>query len=276
MDAFKRFSLALMAAVVVAGAAPAFSQTRDTRPTEPDRPTIEQKEKDSSEERADPAQPGRLPKGSPGMLCKLTWDDDEIVGVLVTNDTGKLIPAGTIVTVYVQPGGIQKQYKVTADWYPGQAMDIAIDIGGVDAIAACSIKLKPERDSKQLPQPAEDTPWYLAGKVEFKCAVNWNNSVEPAQLYIGLQNSGNVTIPKGTKIVFVLPSGEWMTYELKKDWLPGEVFKLPLPYSNERGDFYGHLPSGQKCTFTKVETGETGPAVEEQGSVPQIDPSKVP
>lgn len=276
MDAFRRFSLALMAAVVVAGATPAFSQTRDTRPTEPDRPTIEQGEKGGSEERVDPAQPGKLPKGSPGMLCELTWDDNEIVGVLVTNDTGKLIPAGTMVTVYVQPGGIQKQYKVTADWHPGQALDIAIDIGGVQSIAACSIKLKPERNSNELPQPAEDTPWYLSGKVEFSCSVNWNSSVAPAQLYIGLMNRGNVTIPKGTKIVFVLPSGEWMTYVLEKDWLPGEVFTLPLAYSNERGDFYGHKPSGQKCTYTKVETGELGPAVEEQGPVPQIDPSKVP
>ena len=68
----------------------------------------------------------------------------------------------------------------------------------------------------------------------------------------------------------------WMTCVLEQDWLPGEVFKLPLPYSNERGDFYGHLPSGQKCTVTKVETSETGPAVEEQGPVPPIDPSKVP
>lgn len=276
MDAFKRFSLALMAAVVVAGATPAFSQTRDTRPTEPDRPTIERGEKGSSEERADPAQPGRLPKGTPGTACELAWDGDQISGVLLTNDTGKMIPVGTVITVYIQPGNIQKQYKVTANWHPGTVVDIAVDVGSVTSIAACSMKVQPDR-SGQLPQPEEETPWYLKGEVSFYCFVNWHWNPPPARPFILFENDGDVMIPAGTKIVFMLPLGEAMTYVLEEDWFPGQSLELPMNYSHEMQDFYiQHDKEHQACTYEKVETGDTGPAVEEQGPVPGIDPAKVP
>jgi len=263
-------TLTLLALAAAVAATPAFAQ-RDTRP-DPDKPRIERQ--DHQEERADNTE--RLRKSSPGMACELTWDGNLISGVIVKNDTGKTIKAGTVVTVYIQPGNIEKQYKVTADWPSGTEMDISIDVGGVESIAACAIRIKPERADKGLPQPTEETPWYLTGEVGFGCHLAWRSKGfdKPAELYIMFRNTGDVTIPAGTKIVFVLPSGEWMTYIVPKDWPPYGTLDLPLTYSNERGDFYN--ASGQTCTYTKVETGEVAPSVEEQGPVPKIDPSKIP
>ncbi|KQW78223.1 hypothetical protein ASC89_15650 [Devosia sp. Root413D1] len=276
MDAFKRFSLALMAAVVVAGATPAFSQTRDTRPTEPDRPTIEQGEKGGSEERADRAQPGRLPKGTPGTECKLAWDGDQISGVLLTNDTGKMIPVGTVITVYIQPGNIQKQYKVTADWHPGTVVDIAIDVGSVTSIAACSMKVQPDR-SGQLPQPEPEKPWYMQGEVSFYCTVVWRWDPPPGRPFVSFKNDGDVMIPAGTTITYMLPLGEAVSYVLEKDWHPGQYLEVAMHYSLEMQEFYIiHDKEHQACSNETVVTGDYGPAVEEQGPVPGIDPAKVP
>lgn len=263
-------SISLLAlGAIIAFATPAFAQ-RDTRP-DPDRPKIE---RPGNDERAE-VNTDRLRESSPGMACELTWDGNLISGVVVKNDTGKTIKAGSVVTVYIQPGNIEKQYKVVADWYSGTEMDIAIDVGGVDSIAACSIRIKPDRADKGLPQPAEETPWYLQGDVEFDCHIRWKSTgpTTPAQLYVQFYNTGDVTIPAGTKIVFVLPSGERMTLVTDKDWPPNTTFQLDLAYSNERGDFYNESRS---CTYTKVETGDFGPAVEEQGTVPKIDPGKIP
>lgn len=266
----RTISLLALAALLVGAASPAFAQ-RDTRPEE--RPQIEKSE--HHDERDDRSDDGRLPKGTPGTTCELVWEGDQINGVLLSNDTGKTIPVGTVITVYIQPGNIQKQFKVTADWHAGTVVDVTIDVGAIQSIAACSIKVKPERNSKELPQPSEKARWYDGHEVAFGCSVGWDGTVEPNQLYVQMWNDSDVAIPAGTKLVFVLPSGEWMTYVLETDWAPKTAFRLPLTYSSERADYYSGFNS-RVCTYTKVETGDLGPAVEEQGPVPGIDPAKVP
>lgn len=97
-------SISLLAlGAIIALATPAFAQ-RDTRPA-PDRPKIE---RPGTDERAE-VNTDRLRERTPGMACELTWDGNLISGVVVKNDTGKTITAGTVVTVYIQPGNIETQ-----------------------------------------------------------------------------------------------------------------------------------------------------------------------
>ena len=119
MDVLERFSLALMAAVVVVGAAPAFSQTRDTRPEQPDRPTTEpQRPSVGSDRQGDgdsqvsdgPIVERSLPASPPGFECLIAADGTSLEYAYVVNNTGKTIPHGTMITWYVQPGNIVKHY----------------------------------------------------------------------------------------------------------------------------------------------------------------------
>jgi hypothetical protein len=275
MDALKRFSLALMAAALVVGTTPAFSQTRDTRPTEPDRPTTEQGEKDSSEERADPAQSRRLPKATPGTDCEAHADGNGAWEVTVANESGNTLAAGTVLTLYLQPGNVQKTFKLETDWYPGTEIDVTVKAGDFELGARCVVKIMPKRADTGKPGLG-GVPWYAQGPVGFTCLGLTVYS--PDHAYITLVNDYAVVIPAGTKIVFQLPDGQWYVYILEEDWGLNVPLKVSVHLSEglEQTFIDWQADDGPRCAYTKVETGYSGPAVEEQGSVPQIDPSKLP
>jgi hypothetical protein len=269
MDALKRFSLALMAAVVVTGTTPAFSQTRDTRPTEPDRPTIERSDDDNGEAEVT-ERIHRLPKGSPNISCAVIFDGTDFVEITVSNDTGKTIPAGTVITLYVQPGDVEKLYKLETDWDPGTEIEVMLKAGDIKAPARCSVRVKPERAERGLPQPEKDVSWYAAGDVDFECVV-----IEKyGKLLVQFKNTGEISILAGATFTYTLPWGQTVTYVLDGPVGAGSIFEVSLETTDEMMDYFN---SGKPlaCTFTSVDTGYVGPIVED-GGVPQIDPAKVP
>ena len=165
MDALKRFSLALMAAVVVAGATPAFSQTRDTRPTGPDRPRTDQGDGGSGGGTAE-ADRDYVPKSSPGLSCVIDYEPGYHY-VYLTNNTGETIPAGTVVTWYAQPGGAQGSYVTPKDWPPGGRFNVPVgDKPAIAEISFCTVKFStarqadpPAEEPERADKPVTDNPF---------------------------------------------------------------------------------------------------------------------
>lgn len=261
MNRLKHLGL-LAATAIFLATTPSLAQTRDDRPSY--RPQHEQHESDRDEK----ADEGRLPKGTAGTLCDFTWDDGKVTGVVLTNDTGKVIPAGTVITVHVQPGNIHKQYKVTSDWHSGQTIEVPVNVGGVASIAACSMKVRPERAQKPgRIQLDREVPWYEQGIITFRCIdVGEFGSVR-------LFNDGAAAIPAGTKIIFQLPDGQWYTYVLKDDWEVNTDLLVNVQLTDELKSIGpGEWPG---CPYVKVETGYSGPGLKEQNPL-LIDPSRIP
>jgi len=254
MDALKRFSLALMAAVVVAGATPAFSQTRDTRPTEPDRPRIDRSDHDGSSGDADEPEATTAPRITAGIGCMVDQRDGDKLEAKLVNATGKAIPAGTVITVYIQPGNIQQHYKLPKDWGPGFALRVSLDANDVQLPAFCSVRvgsLQPVHDgmenagprpdktppSKPPYKPRETPPtlvpfkpgdagafdqdFPLTGEYGFTCQI-----VEGGTL---ITNTGTMTIKEDSRLTWHVPghySASWYVWD---DIPPGESFFLPDP-----------------------------------------------
>lgn len=234
MDALKRFSIAAMATLLVAGLTPALAQTRDTRP-EPQRPRVENgggSDSSSTDIKIEP----RLPKSTDGVRCliKQTHGGPEVT---VVNGTGKVIPAGTVVTFYMQPGNIQKTFKLETDWQPGQPIAVPVKLAELPQDAECAVKLAtpdggPEPETKdepleegdaQPPGPApdlptgegdpepitfvpvlEEEPVILQGQTS--CTLRPTN--DAATLWgVDIVNLGPDPWPIGTKIHLKMPDG---------------------------------------------------------------------
>ncbi len=241
MDALKRFSLALMAAVVVAGATPAFSQTRDTRPEQPDRPTTEPQrpstggdsQGDADSEVSDgPIVERSLPASPPGFQCLIDTDGTSVAYAYVVNNTGKTIPHGTMITWYVQPGNIVKHYKVEIDWLPGHSIWIPDSSNALKTLPAfCSISLQAPREDPNLPKPeaAQDGPTILT-KRQLRERSNRPIGLHCEMQFIFGEWVPVVTYngPKGlvggpqTLTVEIQPSGVTNISQIHGEWTPGE------------------------------------------------------
>lgn len=267
MDALKRFSLAALAAILVAGAAPAFAQTR-TDP-EPDRPRVEDGDHGDSETAR--AQEGRLPKSTEGIRC-LVKEGHGGLAVSVVNGTGKVIPAGTIVMFYMQPGNIQKLFKLEADWAPGKPIEVPLKGVQVSADSTCAVKVAPptneptetpddlpETPSNPLETPDDPPEPSQVGEVGCKVITG----PPPFEATLDFKNIGQYNLPAGTKVMTVMPDGSIHEFVLYTDWLPGGNWGLEWP---------GGFPDDFQCEFTvifpdsppvwpenKYETGDTGP-----------------
>ena len=134
----RTLSFLALAAVVVVSATPAFA--RDTRP-ETDRPSIEQKGDGDSARHADDL---RLPRSSRGMQCHIGGTRKGVAYVEVVNDTGKVIPAGSTVTIYTQPGNVQKLFTVQKDWQPGQKLDVPLKGATFAKDETCAVRRQRE------------------------------------------------------------------------------------------------------------------------------------
>lgn len=244
MDAFKRFSLVAMAALLAAGTAPAFAQTRDTRP---ERPVVERDDSSGSgatETRQEP----RLPKPTEGVRCLIKQGHDG-PAILAVNGTGKVIPAGTVVTLYLQPGNIQKLFKLDTDWQPGQSIGVPVKLGELPEGAACSMKVTPVEDkgnegtpdpdgSDQPPdggdaQPPGPMPDLPTGEgdpappvildAETTCQLRPTN--DDASLWgVDIQNLGPDSWPVGTQIHLTLPNGTELTITLENEIPVGDYY----------------------------------------------------
>jgi len=256
MDAFKRFSIAALATILVAGAAPAFAQdTRDTRPQQ-GRPIIEQGDEGGGS--VEPEQKQRLPKSTEGVRC-LVKEGHGGPEILAVNGTGKVIPAGTVVTLYLQPGNIQKLFKLETDWQPGQSIGIPVKLADLPEGADCAVKLadaaeqQPVADEPNTPNGGEDEPDYSSEQLpghrdpaivdEVSCTVF--GSAEPGYNYLVFANTGTSTLPAGTKVAINMPDGSVYTYEVGAPYVPGGDWGID-------GLFPDGIPEGWTCTFELI------------------------
>jgi hypothetical protein len=112
-------------------------------------------------------------------------------------------------------------------------------------------------------------PGKRAVKLSFTCHVirpTWND------LAIRLRNNGNVTIPKGTEIVFQLPTGEWWSYTVPEAWEPGENLDVPLEGMSPdfNAYYHGNDPAlDLDCKSEKVLLGPKGPEEPEDNWPPK-------
>ncbi|WP_156387386.1 hypothetical protein [Devosia sp. Root105] len=247
MDAFKRFSIAALATILVAGAAPAFAQdTRDTRPQQ-GRPIIEHGDEGGGS--VEPGQKQRLPKSTEGVRC-LVKEGHGGPEILAVNGTGQVIPAGTVVTFYMQPGNVQKLFKLTDDWAPGQSLAIPVKLAELPDDAECSLKLKssPEPEmpaddpvpaAEPEPEP-EDQPagqdwvppegWVSIQSDQFSCKVyDHQYAWEPTPSILFFANTSGGTLPAGTKVIITMPDGSIEEFTLGSPYPPGGEFTIELP-----------------------------------------------
>jgi len=271
-----------MAAVVVAGATPAFSQTRDTRP-EPERPTVDRSDNDSSSGDADQSEATSSPRITPGISCIVDIRDGGKLEAKLVNSTGKMIPAGTIITVYIQPGNIQQHYKLQKDWGPGFSLRVSLDANEVSLPAFCSVRvgsLQPVHDGmenngpgpdKSLPanvpyKPREAPPtvvpfkpgdvgafdqdFPLTGEYAFTCQIVRGGTL--------ITNTGNMTIKEGDHLTWYVPghySAGWSAWE---DIPPGGTFFVPDVWDADTPD-WATPAVGTPCENGKVKPPQQQP-----------------
>lgn len=224
MDALKRFSLALMAAVVVAGATPAFSQTQDTRPTEPDRPTTEQSDDGRGETRPDRPQEDHeettdrsaetnrsaKPNLPIDITCKFGDDNGYIY---LENTTGSIIPDGTVIA-WSSSNGAHGVFEVNGDWWPGHSNGAHVG-KGVNHDDLCDVSFVPIRKTpdKTLLCQAKVGP-------NGELIVTFTNTspyAVPAGVNVGYQvwplfgdfDTIEGSIAAGGTFVTTVPAGKW-------------------------------------------------------------------
>lgn len=224
------------AALLVGAASSAFA--RDTRAdTEPTR--IEHGGGDSE---VDNPVMAKLPRGAEGTSCVVgNLNGVEGFYVALENETGKVIPKGTVITLYVQPGNIQKLLKLNFDWKPG--VDLSYDFFGDASLvlpAECSFKLSPGRGPAEpkFKVPAEDSPVPLPpgdddlvpDPADFAC---WVEVDENGLRTVHLKNISDTAYPPGTTIAVTFDNGKtfhatWVGYfgdgSTKVDPLPNEAY----------------------------------------------------
>lgn len=197
-------SLVGLTTILAIGAAPGFGQdTRDTRPTT--RPTMSH-DTSSHEEEAPPDE-GRLPDSPRGFGCLIERDGHGIA--YATNDSGKTVPAGTVLTWYAQPGNVQKTFKLAKDWKPGDKLPIPVAAGEIPHPGTCSIKLSPWHDGpilKPIGIDPMDPPLETGTppKWELACLGPYlpNNPED-----LNIDNLTPFPMPKGTHIKVVIMPG---------------------------------------------------------------------
>lgn len=227
-------SILALGAVVAAFVSPALAQ-RDTRPET--RPTIEKGDGDSDR----PVIELRLPKSTRGMQCEIGGTRNGIAYVEVVNDTGKTIKAGSTVTIYTQPGNVQKSFVVEKDWKPGQKLDVPLKGVTLAADAECAVRVSPPKrvetpdtptepetppEEPEAPAPLEPPVPDLGGVNEYETGdtgpmpgfddpnmVVSANCEVIAFSQVSINNSGNVPWPKGTHIKVTFPNGQVLEFD---------------------------------------------------------------
>lgn len=161
--------LLAVSAMLATATSPAFAQHRDSR-GETEQPHIENGEGDGE---IDKPAVARLPRGAEGTSCVADSLDLSVgFGVNLENETGKVIPKGTVITLYVQPGNIQRLLELNFDWKPGAHLSYTFfgDYSDLSLPMECSFKLSPGRGPAEpkFEIPVEEPKRQIIPKWEIK------------------------------------------------------------------------------------------------------------
>lgn len=222
MSILKAISLLALATML---SAPTLAQAQ-TRGDQPQR--FDGGETSYGDNEPNPAR--RLPRSTDDTFCQIQDKGAEGFNVVVINTTGEDIPAGTVVTIYLQPGDIQKSFKVEQPWLDGFLMFLP-NWRPMDTPTDCAVKIAPRRDVKDEPiftRPDEGVRKMKLGFHEtlgMICVIYWWHGTNNKG--IGFTNTSGEVIPKGTVFTFIIqPSGQTGTWTLSGDMEPGETLVL--------------------------------------------------
>lgn len=149
-------TIALLALAGFAALDTGATLARDTR-TETDRPRTETPDGGTSYGDDLPeAKPG-LPKSTKGYSCVMLDSKLADYEATVTNNTGAIIPEGTNVTLYIQPGDIQKTFKLSHYWMPGENLFTLIN-GDFDGPVECAFRISYREGEKDHRTPKFEGP----------------------------------------------------------------------------------------------------------------------
>lgn len=174
-------------------------------------------------------EPGRrLPRSTEDTLCQVQDKGTEGFSVVIVNTTGEEIPAGTVVTIYLEPGNIQKSFKLEKPWKDGTLLFVP-DWRPMDTPTDCAVKVAPWRDVKADPvftKPDEGIRKMKLGFHEtlgLSCVTYWWHGKNEDT--ITFTNDSDQIIPKGTVFTFIIqPSGQTGTWTTPGDMAPGEFY----------------------------------------------------
>jgi hypothetical protein len=199
-----------------------------------------------------PTSDGALPKSTKDIICRVGEGRNGVSYVSLVNDTGAIIPAGATITVYIQPGNIEKQVQIETDWPPGKKLDVILKGMSVEKDAACAVQLQLETG-----EPPADN--FMAGlTVDLE---DFDNTltipvaaclVYPADNMVMLSNVGMVDWPDGTKITVALPNGQVLEKSFPNGFHPSAGTAIPwelLFYPDAVPTLGEYLPSDWTCSI---------------------------
>jgi hypothetical protein len=185
--------ISILALAGILATSPALAQTRDGRD---DQPQVNNGS-DHGSTAGDEVVKWKLPKSTRGITC--TPLEDGILYAKLTNGTGATIPAGSVVTLYIDPGEQVRHITLKYDWLPGATLKIGVS-DNLDLEIACSAKVKLSSDGTPGNPPAGDYVPFKPGDVGAIPRSHYPFTCQMVDGGVLLTNTGNTTIPADSHI----------------------------------------------------------------------------
>lgn len=204
-------TIALLALVALATFDVGATLARDTR-TETDQPRGGGSEGGTSYGDNLPEAEPRLPTTTKGFSCVMVESKLADYEATITNNTGVIIPEGTNITIYIQPGNIQKTFKLAKYWMPG-ANIFTIVHGDFDEPVECAFRISYRQGEKEdttpkfkVPQRGEPLTIEAHQTVELSCEIGINSE---GVYYIFVKQDGVKVMPAGAVVTMTThPDGK--------------------------------------------------------------------
>lgn len=196
---------------------------RDTR-TETDQPRVDTHDGGTSYTDNMPEPERGLPKTSKGFSCVMLDSKLGDYEATVTNNTGVIIPEGTNITIYVEPGHIQKTFKLSHYWMPGAEIATIIN-GDFDGPVECAFRISYRPGEKE-----DDTPKFKVPQRGEPLTIEAHQTVE-LSCEIGISPDGTYYIFVSQDAVHKMPEGATVTWTTHPDEKSSTSQPLPAIYN---------------------------------------------
>jgi hypothetical protein len=167
----------------------------------------------------------KLPKPTRGISC--TSFSEGLLFVKLTNGTGTTIPAGTELTLYVDPGEKVMHVTLEYDWLPGATVNYGIS-ADVDLEIVCSARVKTDR-GPGLHYNTDGYEPFLPGDVDAVAKSDQRFTCQMVNGGVLLTNTGKTTIPADSHIRWytdLYSTGAYTPHDIP----PGGSIFVPLDY----------------------------------------------